>query len=244
MMRLLVAIGVALVAACGTGDGESAADCGPAGDGPTGRLDVVGITIGMPAQAALAKIACANSDLRPNWTTSLTDLSIRGPQPRDSMWASDDEQSIRVTLAGPPGDERVVAVERRLSFAGDKRPVVDRLVRQLDEKYGAMSPMPPIGTGHRRGIARDAGDRPLPVDFVSRCSTVIVEHLQNCGPIVVATIDTDGNNDRLVRTLTVAVEHHRYAAQRRAEWQSISRAARQRREQMEVNEAQERTPQL
>lgn len=114
-------------------------DCSGRKADPAATNDVLGVTVGMGAQEAYERLACANSAFTVEFPSSggfdLPD--IPGAQrPRRFLTADAGTEKVWAYLIGLPGQEKVYAIFHNIDFGEGKEPPVETLYQSLAAKYG------------------------------------------------------------------------------------------------------------
>lgn len=114
-------------------------DCANRKETAGSRNDVLGVTIGMGAQEAYERLACANAaftvEFAPGQGFRLP--AVPGaPQPRTMLVADAGTEKVAVYLVGLPGEEKVYAISREVEFGVGAEPPVEQLYGTLVAKYG------------------------------------------------------------------------------------------------------------
>jgi hypothetical protein len=125
----------------GTAEAEGI-NCGLYQPPPDTRHDILGISFGMTADEAYARLACANPAFKLEYDTSggFSTKALRdGSKPRKTLTASAGLETATVSLIGLPGEEKVVAVQRRVEFGAGSEPPSETIVNRLTTKYGEPS---------------------------------------------------------------------------------------------------------
>lgn len=137
-------------AACPAAQGQFA----PAGAQPD---DIDGVRPGMGLAEAKAMFGCARDGYVVRTVT-------RGPPqaaaPHIVLTAANAANRYAIFLAGRPGDERIIRVEKQQVFRGPGAPTRRQLTERLTAKYGRFSPLPDLfqsEVGTAGMIARDYG---------------------------------------------------------------------------------------
>lgn len=94
-------------------------------------LDILGMTIGMPARQAFEATACAMPDSfieSRSFDDGTANFSIKS-----------DTGTILVNLSGALDDQRVVMINRTMKFSAEDRPLRANFVKQMAEKYGPFT---------------------------------------------------------------------------------------------------------
>jgi hypothetical protein len=116
------------------------------------KLDVVGVHLGMtPAQA---KGVLTQHRKGMSWKEYKGDLGFLGihegltVEGADASWGNINMglEKISVTFSPPPGDPKVVAISRSVSFEQSQAPSVDNLTSSLMDKFGQPSSKSSTGT--------------------------------------------------------------------------------------------------
>ena len=223
-------------------------DCGSVrgqgGEGP----DVVGVTIGMSAEQAYAKIACANPALRVEYSDQ---PNIRLPQlpggqrPRTAIVGQGGGEQIEALLVGLPGQERVVAIRRDVNFSDGQEPEIGALQNQLRAKYGALQ-IQESGSNFRASIVRENAAQPL-CGVIGDCAPSTHGRLslyERCGLSVAVHADRSNRNPSLVRRLIVAMTDGAFGTRQIEAVTAHAQGAVQQSNDAEAGEAAKRVPAL
>lgn len=123
----------------GTAEAEGI-DCTNRAADANGRNDVLGVVIGMGAQEAYERLACANTAFTVAFSSQggFTVPEVPGaPSPRTLLKADAGTQHVTAYLIGAPGQEKVYAITRHVEFGEGDEPSADKLRETLTAKYGA-----------------------------------------------------------------------------------------------------------
>jgi len=204
------------------------------GEGP----DVVGITIGMPAELALQKVACSDPAAVVNTRT----------RQDGSRWVEVEggSQHLEVQLEGPAQDQRVTKVTRALSFGEGEQPVLADVTAQLESKYGRLlryihstDPISFYSMRRADGSLFTDSDDPL----FNTCVNSSLE--AGCGNLRVhVNIYRARQNPELVARMHVFIDHVLYGERVRQAASQQARAADEQRRKQEVDAASGRRPTL
>lgn len=142
-MRAPDPMGRAGAQTAGQAQGTAAADgidCANRKADANGRNDVLGVVLGMGAQEAYERLACAN----PAFTVAFSEQGgfkvpeVPGaPSPRRLLTADAGTQHVTAYLIGAPGQEKVYAITRHVEFGEGDEPPTAKLRETLTAKYGA-----------------------------------------------------------------------------------------------------------
>jgi hypothetical protein len=234
--------------------GREGIDCEAANAERGSGADVVGVTIGMVAEQAYAKIACSNPSLRVEYSSevglklpSLPD----GKKPRTAITANGGQEQIEAWLVGLPGQERVVMIRRQLRFDSNEQPQVAQLEQQLRAKYGAFVQSPSMR--QQAGVLRSADGQPILVrqagstQLFYRCMPSMHGRLSlypECGLSVGVHLEPNAANSLLAQELRVIVTHGSYGTRLLDEYRAAAANAAQQQQTQEVQDATGRAPAL
>jgi hypothetical protein len=120
------------------------------------KLDIVGVHLGMSLAQAKSAVTQHRKDM--SWNEVKGDLGIQEDQYLASAYAQGGkatatgrEETMQLIFSAPPGDPKVLAVSRSLSFDASQAPTVENLASSLKEKFGQPSDdAPPIPQNPRR----------------------------------------------------------------------------------------------
>lgn len=195
--------GVTRTGAQGTAAAENIDCSAPAANGAN---DVVGVAIGMPAMEAYARMACSNPELRVRFDDrsgfpmpALPD----GSKPRTFILGEGGGERIETYLAGMPGDERVIAVRRRLDFPRGQEAQFAALQQQLAAKYGALEE----GAGSIPQAYYASRVQEVPPGGINPCAPRLhgdMEIFGHCALSVSVRVEA-GNNRQLARRMIVSL---------------------------------------
>lgn len=191
------------------------------------RNDVLGVTMGMPAQEAYERLACANPafvvEFKPGQGFDLPEIP-GGSQPRSLINADAGSENAVVYLVGLPGQEKVYAMTRKIEFGEGAEPPVANLLATVTAKYGAgIEHVTLAGTDYEArihsvaysptGILLGAGN----ADFTACASENIransVQMNSSCGLTIDYEVDPKKENTGLAKALYVTVADQRGAMQ-------------------------------
>ncbi len=230
----------------GTADLEEI-DCGSV-EGQRGEEpDVVGVTIGMSAEQAYAKIACSNRALRVQYSEQGSRLPPMpgGQRPRTAITAERDGETLEAALVGLPGQERVVSIRREIRFPDGQQPQVAELEQQLRAKYGSLEIDPLYRTALRATLVRQHARMTIGGPS-GPCAPAIHGRLSlyaHCGLSISVYADR-ANNELLARNLIVAITDGAFGRRLMAESIQQARAAAERQNSEEAEKAAGRAPSL
>jgi hypothetical protein len=279
-MRALVPAAVLVLAACGGGNSsngdtsgfpnESAAkgpdaqgsgtvaangiDCGPVTAQQPQGMDMVGVTVGMPADQAFAKIACSNPTLSVEFSTSggfQVPPPPDGGQMRRTIVARSENEQITATLVGVPGQERVVTISRRVRFSAGQEPALRTFIQQIESKYGSM--YQDFGTGSRNiagAVLRTPDGQPITnresLSRYAHCrpTSASANISSDCGPTIRFVISPNERNRELVSEVEAIMTDGAAGTRLIEEYTALAGGAQRQRESQEVQNAQGRSPNL
>lgn len=219
------------------------------GEGP----DIVGVTIGMPAEQAFQKVACSNPQLRVQYSQTggfRVPPLPNGERPRTMIVTDGGQERVQVTLVGLPGQERVVAIKRETQFGAGDAPAFTTLRQQLESKYGTLVREAYQENTYTAGALRSADGRVIAANddpLFMRClpSTVgSVDVRGDCGLSVGVRIEPMPNNDSLARRLVVSMTHGSFGMAQIDAFAAHASSADQQRRESEVGAAAGRAPRL
>jgi len=234
--------------------GANGIDCASVNASSPQGFDMIGVTVGMPADQAFAKIACSNPALTVEFSTS---GGFRVPPPpgggqmRTAIVARSSNETIRASLVGMPGQERVVTISRRVSYRSGEEPAVDSFQQQAQTKYGPM--LQDYGTGARNiamGHVRRPDGRPIAGNEESadygRCLPVSASPsiLSDCGPAIRFVISPKQSNRQLVSEVEAVMTDGAVGMRLIDEYTAVAGGAQRQRQQQEIDQARTRTPNL
>lgn len=283
-MRALVPVAVLALAACGgnqtagndnpdimngatrsepdqrqtaQGSGTVAAngiDCSSVNAQQSQGMDMIGVTVGMPADQAFARIACSNPVLTVEFSTSggfQVPPPPDGGQMRRSIVARSDNEQVAATLVGVPGQERVVTISRRVRFAPGQEPALRSFIQQIESKYGSM--YQDFGTGARNiagAILRTPDGQPITdregLSRYAHCrpTSASANISSDCGPVIRFVISPNERNRELVSEVEAIMTDGAAGTRLIEEYTALAGGAQRQRQSQEVQNAQRRSPNL
>lgn len=233
----------------GTADLEQL-DCPTIMKGSPKTADIVGVTVGMSAQTAYQRIACSNPALTVNYSVEggfkLPKLPD-GTTPLKMITANGGQEEFTVWLIGKPGEERVIALRRKLTFGSGEEPPTETLVTQIQEKYGTLTVN--RYNGNEGGVVKTADNRLLTDNtnrLFSRCLPDDYRSIsinEACGLSVGVAFEAKNDNDALVDKLTVTITHGKYGQRLITAFRDYAANAVAAQKQAELKAAQDRAAQ-
>lgn len=239
-------------------------DCAAIKARPAEKPDIVGLFIGMDGTAAYERTACANPAFK---------VQMLGREPADGqsfaspgyyhtklpngtfaysgISATSGTETIEVSLAGPPDQERVIGVYRALEFAKGSEPATDTLKAQLSEKYGIIWPSQTgdLLVGYYASAADGTELRDDPPNTRPRTQQSILwdkctpggrseaSIYENCGLGIEVEIHTAYDNPGLVRAVYLRMHHGAYSFRKVGEYERFAKQANREKQQADVERA-------
>lgn len=209
---------------------------------PAPGLDVVGIHIGMSADEAFQRVACAAPDLQiayRNYSSNPYDYLNR-PYPSDTRDFIETRvsngvapDSFRVQLAGRPGQEQVVAILREMNFAPGTEPTIATLEAELRRKYGLVNGLPPeqrlrYGFAATGLIGVDGRVSAGQIEYRCTARDTHGPPRLNCPYFVIAEVRPRPDNPELAKEMRVEISSGPHAARMAAAYNTASTAAAER----------------
>ena len=201
------AFGAVEPSVAGTKEAE-AIDCsGLSRTAPEGRTDILGVTIGMPAETARRTLACANPAYKVEYSASgfVVPPMPDGTKPHGSISVDGGLDRIVAYLGGAPGKEQVIGITRSIEFADGREPTIEQLNAQIAAKYGALVPSP-NSVGGMTAVYATSGEKLGPEnEDLGRCSggvNFVHGRIMNiyggCGLTINYAVDPKSSNPQLV----------------------------------------------
>jgi hypothetical protein len=204
----------------GTKEAESIDCSGLPGAPPQGRTDILGVTIGMPAETARRTLACANPAYQVEYGTAGFSVPRMpdGSRPHGSISVDGGLDDIVVYLMGMPGKEQVIGITRSLEFADGREPTVDQLSGQISGKYGALVRPQSYSQGVT-AVYATSGEKLGPEnEDLGRCSGAVnYMHGQianiygGCGLTINHSVEPKRSNPQLVHKFLLTVVDQQFA---------------------------------
>lgn len=183
--------------------------------------DILGVTYGMSAEDAFARIACANPAFKVKFSTTQgfeTEKLRDGSLPRKSIEANAGLERALVYLMGLPGAEKVIAVEREVEFGDESEPPFETIVSRLKQKYGESSGSTASSNSLHNWISYSPDGQKIGTDnsLYSDCTnyqstSASISINSGCGLTIFYTVRAKSDNAGLAKSFKVRVVEQRNA---------------------------------